>query len=377
MKNTLKIIAGLLIGILGGLIIAGILKAVFTDASWSDVFFDLWSMKIVETISVALVGMVAFLGSMMILVLAHEAGHLVCGLLSGYKFVSFRLFNLTFINVDGKLRVKKYSIAGTAGQCLLSPPDLPYEKIPTRLYFAGGILANLFLLLIALPFFFLKLGPFAVEVLVIFCLTDLFILIINGVPLKVNGIVNDGYDLFYLSRKPVIKRAVITQLRSNAMIQNGVRPKDMPDEWFEWKTDIEYKNPLEVVLPFMHASRLIDKMEWEDAYRELEELYSHKSEIMQLYVNELACELIFIALVTGRKERAREILDDNIRKYIEAYRTIMSSKQRVLCAIELYLYNDWEKAFKIYETLKTSKDRYLLQGEVESDLYIMRSILEK
>ena len=53
----------------------------------------------------------------------HEAGHLVFGLLSGYGFVSFRIFNIMILNDHGHLLIKRLHLDGTAGQCLMSPPE--------------------------------------------------------------------------------------------------------------------------------------------------------------------------------------------------------------------------------------------------------------
>lgn len=375
MKSILKLFAGLLIGIFVGLAIAAVIVVLFSDTTMSEFFMKLYSTDLLELTGAAMIGMASFLLSLAILISVHEAGHLVCGLLTGYKFVSFRIFNLTFIKVDGKLRMKRFSIAGTGGQCLLTPPDLPLEQIPTAWYNAGGVLANILLLLIALPLLWIDLNPFLSEALIIFCLTDAAITILNGIPMKLGGIGNDGYNLLHLRHNILSKRALILQLRSNALIQGGMRPKDMPDDWFEWKTDVNYKNPLEVSIPLMYASRLMDEMKWEPAYAKFEELYSHKSEIIQLYVNEIACELAFCAMMTGHIDRAKGLLDVKLRKYIDTYCKVMSSKQRLLCAIALYLENDRDKAFGIYRSIKSSKDKYLLQGEVESDLAIMRRFL--
>ncbi len=375
MKTILKLIGGFLIGIIAGLIIAAVGIVLFTDTTFSEFVDNLTSADILESACAALVGMVAFIASLAILIPAHEAGHLVCGLLTGYEFVSFRIFNLTFIKIDGKFRIKRFSIAGTGGQCLLTPPDLPLEQIGTGWYNAGGVIVNIILLLAALPFFLLDLNPFLFEALAIFCLTDAVVILINGVPMKVGGIGNDAYSMLYLHRDILSKRAFVIQLRSNALIQEGMRPKQMPDEWFEWKTDIDYKNPLEVSVPLMYASRLIDELNWNEAYDKFEELYSHKADIMQLYVNEIACELSFCAILTGHKDRANELLDSKLRKYIEDYRKVMSSKQRILCAMAFYLENDRDKAADIYSSLEASKDKYLLQGEVRSDLAIMKDML--
>ena len=87
--------------------------------------------------------------SIFLQVLLHEGGHLVCGLATDYRFVSFRIFNLTFIRKDGKLCIKRFSLAGTGGQCLLTPPERPLEDIPTTLYNLGGVLANLLTAILA------------------------------------------------------------------------------------------------------------------------------------------------------------------------------------------------------------------------------------
>lgn len=375
MKNVLKLIGGLLIGIAAGLLIAASGIVLFTDTTFREFAGNLLSTDLLQIFGAALVGVAAFLGAIAILIPAHEAGHLVCGLLTGYKFVSFRIFNLTFIKSNGRFKVKRYSVAGTGGQCLLTPPDLPLEQVPTALYNAGGVLANLLILLAVLPLFSLDLDPFLKEALAIFCLTDAFLILTNGIPMKLGGIGNDAYHMLYLKRAPLSKLSLVNQLRSNALIQEGARPKDMPDSWFRWTTDIDFKNPLEVGLPLMYASRLIDKMDFEEAYQKFDELYSHKSDIIQLYVNEIACELAFCAMVTGRPAIASELFDSKLTRYIEAYRGVMSSKQRILCAKALYLDNNRPEALSIHNTLEHSRDQYLLQGETKSDLAIMRHLL--
>lgn len=78
-------------------------------------------------------------------ILLHEGGHLVCGLLSGYRFVSYRIGSWMVQRENGVLRVHRFSLAGTAGQCLMTPPDITNWKMPYKLYNAGGVLDNLML----------------------------------------------------------------------------------------------------------------------------------------------------------------------------------------------------------------------------------------
>lgn len=71
-------------------------------------------------------------------IIIHEAGHLIGGILTGYKFSSFRIFNFMFIKENDKLKLKKLSLAGTGGQCLMSPPEFIEGKVPYILYNLGG-----------------------------------------------------------------------------------------------------------------------------------------------------------------------------------------------------------------------------------------------
>ena len=56
---------------------------------------------------------------------------------------------------------------------------------------------------------------------------------------------------------------------------------------------------------------------------------------------------------------------------------MMSSKQRLLCALALYWENQPERAKEIYEKVAHKQDKYLLQGEGNSDLDIMETMLRE
>ena len=374
-KNILKILGGLVIGGMIGLLIGGLIVVLFTDTTWSEYIDKYYSIDISEGLLVFLVAVASMIVSFMILVPIHELGHLVCGLITGYKFVSFRVFNYTILKENGRFKIKKFGVAGTGGQCLLTPPELPLEQIPTGWYNFGGVLANIVMLLIALPFFFLDLNPFVAEALGVFVATDAIMILLNGFPMQAGGVGNDGYNIKLLKKNLLSKRGIVNQLRANALIQNGVRPKDMPDELFIIPEDIDYHNALEVSIPLMYASRLIDRKEYKEALEIIEDLYSHRDEIMPLYVKEIACELAFLYMRTGNSDKAEAILDKDLMKYIETYRKMMSSKERLICAIALYIEKDESKAGQIYENLKARQEEYLLQGEVKSDIALMEDML--
>lgn len=310
-------------------------------------------------------------------VIIHEGGHLVCGLATGYRFVSFRILNFTLIRQDGKFRIKRFGIAGTGGQCLLTPPDKPLQDIPCVLYNLGGIITNLLTAVIAILLLLIVDDmPHPLKLfLLLFCIIGIFLGLISGIPMKMGGIGNDADNMRLLLKDRRSKQALVTQLRVNALVQEGMRAKDMPEEWFHQEGAIYYKDALQTSVHLMSISRLEDLGEWDRAYSALEEAMKHKDEIIGLFVKEITCELLYIALISGKSEQVEELYTDEIALYIKQYSKVMSSKQRLLCALALYRDKDAAKAKEIYETLCCQKDKYLMQGEVIMDINFMKSIL--
>lgn len=173
-RQILKIILLFIIGGAIGLLISIILIMLFTDTTVSEILGKMQRVDLLEGLAAAAVGIASLLVSVPLLVILHEGGHLVCGLMSGYRFISFRIFSFTFIRLHGHLTVRRFSIAGTGGQCLLCPPDRPVDEIPTGWYNMGGVLANIVALLAVMPLLLTDTHPFLKEFAVIFCLIDVF-----------------------------------------------------------------------------------------------------------------------------------------------------------------------------------------------------------
>ena len=76
------------------------------------------------------IGIAGILVLFYISIIVHEAGHLAFGLMSGYTFSSFRIGSLMWIKQDRKIKLRRLSIAGTGGQCLMTPPEEKNGKNP-------------------------------------------------------------------------------------------------------------------------------------------------------------------------------------------------------------------------------------------------------
>ena len=324
--------AGCAIGALVGMGAA----VVFGEKSWAEVwakFCDIGTLRLLLPALGAVVGaMVAFI----LHIIIHEGGHLVAGLLTGYRFVSFRIFSLTLIRKDGRYQWRNFSLGGTGGQCLMAPPLRPLEEIDTRWYNLGGLLA-----------------------------------FINGIPMKLSGVNNDGYNLLFLEKTPDDKRRLCQMLEANANIQNGMQPKEMPDEMFPAEEQVNWKDGLQVNWQLMVVARLENQHRWEEAYALLQEGLAQKQHIAALFQQELTLEMVFVCLATGRIEEARQLYTERLRKYVKQFMKTHSSKQRIHFATTLLLDGNREEALRLLEDLKAHRADYLLQGEVDMDIELM------
>ena len=155
-----------------------------------------------------LVMLLVVYAAMLIQIILHEAGHLLFGLLTGYRFCSFRIFNLMWVKADGRVQFRKLSIAGTGGQCLMDPPDLKDGKMPVMLYNFGGAIVNLVTAVICAGLSFLV--PFrslAWTILMIFAVIGLAFALMNGLPCRMGPVNNDGKNALELSRSEEATRA--------------------------------------------------------------------------------------------------------------------------------------------------------------------------
>ena len=66
-----------------------------------------------------------------------------------------------------------------------------------------------------------------------------------------------------------------------------------------------------------------------------------------------------------------------LMSYITKHAQVMTSKQRVLMAKALILDGNRTEAQTIYDKVVSKRDDYLMQDEVESDIELMKQLLDR
>ena len=317
-----------------------------------------------------------FLGmyiAIFIQLIIHEAGHLVFGLLSGYKFGSFRIFSFMWVKENDKVCLRRLSIAGTGGQCLMSPPDMKDGKIPLVLYNLGGSLMNVIASVLFFVLYILTKGTPILSTMLLMCaIVGVGIAIMNGLPMRLGTVDNDGYNAFSLTRNSEAMRSFWIQMKVNEQLAKGVRLKDMPDEWFAVPSDEAMKNSMVVVMGIFACNRLMDRKEFQEADKLMEHIMNIESGMVGLHRSLMVCDRMYIEMIS---ENRKEVIEGMLTKEQKQFMKQMKKFPSVLrteYALALLHNKERENAEKIKTLFEKCAKSYPYQNDVESERELMK-----
>ena len=306
-------------------------------------------------------------------IIVHEAGHLVFGLLTGYRFSSFRIASLLLLKENGKWKWKRLSIVGTGGQCLMAPPDINDGKMPLVLYNLGGSLSNTVTGALCLFGYLIWSDiPLLSPLLLIFAVVGFIIALMNGIPLRMGTVDNDGYNAFALSKNKEATEAFWVQLKVAEQTAKGVRLRDMPDEWFAVPTDEAMKNSMVAVRGVFACNKLMDEEKFEQADALMAHLLEIESGMVGLHRSLLICDRIFAELIG---ENRGDVIGCMLTKEQLAFMKAMKSYPSVIrtqYALALLSERDPEKAETLKNELEKVARTYPYPHEIDSERELLR-----
>lgn len=302
----------------------------------------------------------------------HEAGHLVFGLLSGYKFTSYRIGSFMWVKENGKLRFKRFSLAGTSGQCLMEPPEMTDGCFPVVLYNLGGSLMNIISSVVCFGIYLLlKNIPVISTAFLMMFVTGVFFAAMNGIPMRLGTIDNDGYNAISIRKNSVSMRSFWLQMKMNAELSKGVRSKDMPDEWFAIPSDEEMKNSMTAALGGFCCGRLMDAHNFIEAEKLMKHFLEIESGIIGIHRNLLICDLLCCEIIgENRKEQVETLYTKELQKFMKSMKNYPSVLRTQYIYALLYE-KDGKKADGIKKRMEIGFRNYPYQGEILAEFEFM------
>ncbi len=284
--------------------------------------------------------------SMIIQVIVHEGGHLVAGLLSGYKFLSFRVFNIIWVRNNEKTEMKKYTIPGTAGQCLMWPCEYNGGEFPYLLYNLGGGIMNIVFSTVLLCVSGLFRSLELLWLFVIFLSYCGFAMaLINLIPMKVGGMSNDGKNISDMRKDENIRNAFWRELYINALLSTGKRYSEL-DEWLFDTEGLDTKNPIAAYIHVINANRHLENGQYEKAYEIFDKMLEGDSPKVSASELSVSIERSFLMMMLGK---SREDVESSVTSYMKKYMKsakILPQVKRFEYAYELYVNGDIQNTLK-------------------------------
>ena len=299
-------------------------------------------------------------------IIAHEFGHYVFGKASGWNFASFRVGSFTLVKQDGKTVIRKTTVAGTGGQCLMSPPeDCEYEDCPFTMYLLGGGLINIILggiSLLGASF----LSGLPQVVFTIGAITGIGLGVMNLFPAKMSGTANDGYNIFFdLPKNKEAKKAMACLMDANARLYGIESTKQLPEKLRKTIIDFDYSDITNIGicnLLFYKATLLME----DGKYDEVKEIYQRVNdtpEALLIFRSEAKCELLYFEIMGNcDKEKIEALYDKKLAEYIKAT-SLYPSRRRLMYAYYLIYKKDEAKAKEEYDALLKTAETHPSKAE--------------
>ena len=300
--------------------------------------------------------MIFYLAFIILSIVIHELGHLFFGLLTGYRFGSFRLGPFVWFKEDGKIKLTK-SKSVVAGQCLMEPPT--GERFPFVLYNLGGGLLNL---ITALPFLVVLISAIPDDTLRGICIAgitaNIVMVIVNLVPMS-SGVPNDGMNVMMALRSEDAKRGFFLMLFVNSEAAEGKRFKDFDDEIFSIKESANLKNYFVAYIVMLEAARLYDMGEYDESVKQCERLNLKK--LPAFYRNSVNAEFLYYYTVHNPDfKKARKFYKKRgMRSFLKLR---IPQVTRLLSAYEYFVRNNKEKGMLLLERAKNEIEAYPNSG---------------
>lgn len=307
----------------------------------------------------------------------HEVGHLICGLLTGYRLQSFAAFGWQLTRTENnKWKIGTWHLPGAMGQCVMVPPEWPQDgRLPYGWYNAGGILITAVLalgtLLVALP----RYGTMAGTMWWAAFLGLLLSVLNNLLPLS-QIINNDGVNLLLLRQRKQTRYAAWKQLRINAENLQGKRLQDLPEEWFI--NEELPQNTLEGEIDFLRLCRLLEMQEYERVKQECHAILDNKPPMMVLRKQMMVAMGALCELLTDEKGECLRYYV--MPEYQQSVQGLMRIPLMPVVAYGVHLLHDHD--LQKAERSRQMAEKIIVQTKGQQvsilpEMLLMQSVLEK
>lgn len=294
----------------------------------------------------------------------HEIGHLIFGLYSGYRFVSFRVFSFAIYKKENKFRFGRYRVPGTMGQCLMCPTKedatMPYRALLLGGVFVNGITAVLCFLLLPILYHNLFWRLFLMGMI----LWGILLAALNGIPYqnKTNGIANDGYHVKILPHNHAERTCFFNQLRTAAAMTEGKRLSEMPIDWFATPSD-PCHHPTSATLRMGEAERECELCRFDSAQAMLLALAENGTTLPATQLLAILTDYLYLEMITTHRQEIIEPLRVALDRHLKLTRNSFAAIRAEITYHYLFT-GDLNKIAALHKRFNALAKQFPFAGEI-------------
>ena len=276
--------------------------------------------------------------------MAHEFAHIIAGKLNGFKTISFKLLCFKFHKIEGKFKVSIIPVGEQVGEAELIPTE--YNNIEKRYkkVAMAGIIANVIILLLSIPFFFFWKKWFWGESAVLYYLTafsmpiSLYFVLANALPMSNNLVRNDAAILWGIAHDDPATKVMFSLLKVHALLYKGYTPAEIPEEYYFDVPQLPEDEPNFIMLLNNRYYYYLDKGDYENATKVINRLESVQDYIEKYMEGPIGADMLYSYCTFMKNDQTADNLMEDYDKYLN--KVINSQNMRAKLAYVLYVLQD-------------------------------------
>ena len=294
--------------------------------------------------------------------LFHELGHIVIGLICGFRFNSMRVGCFYLYRDEGKLRIAARRLPESlAGATEMLPKNANNLHDKYLAVVCGGLAFSLLFLAGAeLVLDFYKYMPFAVYALVCTSLPYAFhIFFYNVLPFNDDNLDTDGAMLKGLIKKEPSYLTAVNILAIEAYLYQGLTPAEIDKELYFGAPQLPEDDLNFILLTNYRLSYYIDAGDRESAAKACTRLENLLEYVPQYYRNDILADILFCKCRRDDIEGAKALYPQ-LKLYLKGEGTL--SAHRISAAYELYVNGDKRASMRELNAAEEKAENYYIKG---------------
>lgn len=305
----------------------------------------------------------------------HELGHVLFGLLCGFRFNSMRVGFLSISRSEGKIRCSTKRLPGSlagATQMLPAGRENLYEKFLVTVC-GGPAFSLLFLAGCIVAMVFYQSLHFAVYAFICTAMPYAFhILFYNVLPFKDDNLDTDGAMIRgLLCREPSYQTAVNVLAIEGYMYQ-GSTPSEIDKSLYFGLPQLPEDDLNFIILTNYRLMYFLDSGNEGEAVKASDRLESLLEYVPDLYRKEIGADILYCTCALKRDAEKARTLYPPLRQFLLGENTLRT--RRISAAYELYVNEDKRKALLELNAAEQKAETCTVIGERKFEQKLLASI---